>query len=87
MTNQKYSELTEVHFPSDKLDYKNRLVGFTVRFTDNGTDFRAYVQNARLVKNEWLDFGVRQRSKSFTSQKSAVAWAYSTANARISDLN
>ena len=86
MTNQEYSELTEVHLPSGKLDSKNRRIGFTVGFADNGTDFRAYVQNARLVKNEWCDFGVRQRSKSFTSQKSAVAWAYQTANKRIANL-
>jgi hypothetical protein len=43
----KYGELTETYMNSNVRDNKGREIGFIVGFRDNGTDFRAYVQNAR----------------------------------------
>ena len=85
MTNE-YGDITETHLRSGRFDSKNREIGYIVGFRDNGTDFRAYVQNARRVAGEWQEFGVQQRSKSFTSQAAATAWAYATAQGRIAKL-
>ena len=81
-----YGELTEATVRSGRFDNKDREIGFTVGFRDNGEDFHAYVQNARRVAGQWQDFGVIQRSKSFTSQAAATAWAYATAQKRIAAL-
>ena len=85
--NTEYGEVFEAHVRSGRYDNKNREIGYIVGFRDNGTDFRAYVQNARRVNGEWEEFGVQQRSKSFNSQESARAWAYATAHERISKLS
>jgi hypothetical protein len=82
----KYGELTETYMNSNVRDNKGREIGFIVGFRDNGTDFRAYVQNARRINGEWKDFGVRQRSLSFIDQPTATLWAYSTARERIAKL-
>lgn len=81
MTNE-YGEIFKNFLGTGVLDKKNREIGFVVVFRDNGTDFRAYVQNTRLIKGEWEEFGVQQRSKSFPSQAIATAWAYATAQVR-----
>jgi len=81
-----YGEVTETYMNSAKRDNKGREIGFIVGFRDNGQDFRAYVQNARKINNEWKDFGAMQRSKSFDCQAAATLWAYSTARQRISKL-
>ena len=82
-----YGDVTEINVRSGRFDSKGREIGFTVGFRDNGTDFRAYVQNARrITAHEWQDFGVIQRSKSFRSQAEATRWAYATANERIAKL-
>lgn len=92
MTNQtaapaaEYGDIFETAISSHRLDNKGREVGYIVALVDNGVDFRALVQNARRVNGEWVEFGVRQRSKSFTNQKDANRWAYATAAARIADL-
>jgi hypothetical protein len=78
-----YGELFENFLSTGKRDSKGREIGFIVGFRDNGEDFRAYVQNARRVNGEWVDFGVRQRSRSFPAQKFATCWAYATAQVRI----
>jgi hypothetical protein len=83
MTTATYGDLFENFLSTGKRDSKGREIGFIVGFRDNGEDFRAYVQNARLVNNEWVDFGVRQRSRSFPAQKFATCWAYATAQVRI----
>ena len=85
MTTQ-YGEVFESYLRSGQYDSKNREIGYIVGFCNNGTDFRAYVQNARRVNDDWKEFGVPQRSKSFSSQESATKWAYSTAKERISKL-
>lgn len=85
-TTQEYGELFEVFLKADVVDQANRPIGYIVGFRDNGTDFRAYVQNARFINGEWVDFGVRQRSKSFTSQEAATSWAYRTAHERIAKI-
>lgn len=64
------------------LDKKGREIGYVVVFRDNGEDFRAYVQNTRLIKGDWKEFGVAQRSRSFPSHELASAWAYATASVR-----
>lgn len=84
-------EIFETTLPAGKKDSAGREIGFTVGLRDNGVDFYAWVQNARLVKGtaingEWKDFGVSQRSKKFTSQDAARRWAYSTARDRIAKL-
>ena len=81
-----YGEITETYMNSGVRDNKGREIGFIVGFRDNGTDFRAYVQNARRINGEWKDFGVLQRSLSFTNQPTATLWAYSTARERIAKL-
>jgi hypothetical protein len=77
-----YGEITENYIGTGRKDDKGREIGYIVVFRDNGTDFRAYVQNARRVNGEWVEFGVKQRSKSFPSQSTATAWAYATAQVR-----
>ena len=86
MTATEFGETFENYLPAGKVDYKGRKIGFIVGLRDNGSDFRAWVQNARFVNGEWADFGVTQRSKSFSSQQAATSWAYSTARARIANL-
>ena len=85
MTNV-YGDVFEAHLGSNVYDNKNREIGYTVGFCNNGIDFRAYVQNARRIAGEWKDFGVIQRSKSFSSQQAATAWGYKTAKERIAKL-
>ena len=81
-----YGEIFENHIGTGKLDSKGREIGYIVGFRDNGTDFRAYVQNARRTQHGWADFGARQRSKSFRSQDEANRWAYATAHSRIASV-
>ena len=81
MTNE-YGEIFKNFIGTGVKDQKGREIGFVVVFRDNGTDFRAYVQNTRLIKGEWEEFGVKQRSRSFPSQAFATAWAYATASVR-----
>lgn len=83
---QAYGERFETVVESSKFDAKNRQIGYFVIFVDNGVDFRALVQNARKTKEGWVEFGVPQRSKSFSSQKAATTWAYATAKERINKL-
>jgi hypothetical protein len=80
---QAYGDIFLNFLSTGKTDSKAREIGFIVCFRDNGEDFRAYVQNARRVNGEWVDFGVRQRSRSFPSQRLATCWAYATAQVRI----
>jgi hypothetical protein len=77
-----YGEIFQNFIGTGVKDQKGREIGYVVVFRDNGTDYRAYVQNARLVDGEWQEFGVKQRSKSFPSQDLANAWAYATASVR-----
>ena len=86
MTTAAYGDIVEHHIGTGRRDSKGREIGYIVGFRDNGEDFRAYVQNARRVNGEWVEFGVQQRSKSFTSQKFAAAWAFVTAHARIAKI-
>lgn len=81
MTNE-YGEIFKNFIGTGVKDQKGREIGYVVVFRDNGTDFRAYVQNTRLIKGEWEEFGVQQRSRSFPSQELATAWAYATALVR-----
>lgn len=81
-----YGEITEIYVRSGRYDSKGREIGYTIGFRDNGKDFRAYVQNARRVAGDWQDFGVQQRSKSFTSQAAATTWAHATAQSRIAKI-
>ena len=85
-TTTEFGDLFENFLSTGKRDSKGREIGFIVGFRDNGEDFRAYVQNARLVNGEWVDFGVRQRSRSFPAQKFATTWAYASARVRIAKI-
>lgn len=72
-----------------KFDAKGREIGFAVGFSDDGVNFYAWVQASRRVggiQGDFHDFGVRQRSKRFDSQKAASTWAWRTANERIAKL-
>lgn len=83
-----FGEPFETFVGAGKKDGKGREIGFIVGFNDNGEDFRAWVQAARrTAPGEFTDFGVRQRSKGFTSQDAANRWAYAEARARIAKLN
>lgn len=81
-----YGDITQVFVRSGRYDSKDREIGYIVGFRDNGSDFRAYVQNARRVSGQWQEFGPSQRSKSFKSQAAATKWAYATANDRIAKI-
>jgi hypothetical protein len=86
MTTTEYSDITQSFVRSGRTDSKGREIGYIVALVDNGTDFRALVQNARRINGEWVEFGVKQRSKSFASQATATGWAYATAHARIASI-
>lgn len=81
-----YGDIIKNFMRTGVVDTKGREIGFAVVFRDNGTDFRAYVQNTRLIKGEWQEFGVPQKSKSFTSQDQANRWAYAAAKERIAKV-
>lgn len=87
MNTSEYGEIVLNYLRSGRWDSKGREIGYIVAFRDNGTDFRAYVQNARKINGGWEEFGARQRSKSFRSQNEATRWAYQTAQERISKLH
>ena len=86
MTTTQFSDITESYIRSGRTDSKGREIGYVVGLRDDGTTFYAWVQNARRVNGQWVEFGVQQRSKSFASQAAATAWAYATANTRISKI-
>ena len=81
-----FGDIFETYLSTGKRDSKGREIGFIVGFRDNGSDFCAWVQNARWVNGEWMDFGVRQRSRSFPAQKFATTWAYHAAKVRIAKV-
>ena len=81
-----YGDVFENHLGTGCRDNKGREIGYIVGLRDNGTDFRAYVQNARSAAGAWVEFGVTQGSKSFKSQAQATRWAYDTAHARIAKV-
>lgn len=72
---------------ANQVDDKGREIGFVVGFRDNGSDFYAWVQQARKTSRyDWIDFGPHQRSKRFDSQTAARQWAFSSAKDRISKI-
>ena len=79
-------EITESYVRSGRYDSKDREIGYIVGLRDDGTNFYAWVQNARRVDGQWKEFGVQQRSKRFPTQDEATRWAYATAQERISKL-
>ena len=79
-------EITEQYIPSGTKDNKGRFIGYIVGFRDDGANFYAWVQNTRRINGEWKEFGVRQRSKQFTSQAAATSWAFATVKTRIDKL-
>lgn len=80
---QAYGEIVETHLGTGSKDSKGREIGFIVALVDNGTDFRALVQNARRINGEWQEFGVRQSSKSYRSQAEATRCGFAIAKERI----
>ena len=83
----KMGDSFEQFIQSKKFDNKGRAIGYVVGLRDNGTDFYAWVQNARAdVSGGWVEFGVRQRSRKFNSADKAKSWAYRTAKDRIAKL-
>ena len=87
MANAEMGELFEAVVGSGKFDAKGREIGWTVGLRDNGTDFHAWVQSARRLRNgDFKDFGVAQRSKKFASLEASKSWAYATAKLRIAKL-
>ena len=83
---QPYNEITETYLPTGRKDFKGREIGFIVALVDNGTDFRALVQNARRINGEWQEFGVRQASKSYRSQAEATRCGFAIAHQRIANI-
>jgi hypothetical protein len=86
MEEAEYNDMTETYVRSGRWDKSGREIGFVVGLNNNGTKFAAWVQNARRIKGEWKDFGVRQKSKFFETQEAATKWAYQTAHERIAKL-
>lgn len=80
------NEALETFLRSTKTDAKGRIIGYIVGLRDDGVNFYAWVQNARMTNGNFYDFGVIQRSKCFTSQEAATRWAYATAKQRIAKL-
>ena len=81
-----FNNMLETWVGSGKFDSKGREIGFIVGTNDNGKEFAAWVQAGRKFANDFVDFGVRQRSKMFATQQAATTWAYSTAKQRIAKL-
>lgn len=81
-----YGERFETALDAGKTDQKGRRIGYLIILVDNGVEFRACVQNARLINNEWVAFGATQPSRVFPSQSYATDWAYRTAKSRIATL-
>lgn len=81
-----FTNRIETWLGSGKCDRKNREIGYIVGFSDNGTEFAAWVQNGRKANGTFADFGVPQRSKHFQTQNQATAWAYRTAKERLAKL-
>jgi hypothetical protein len=82
-------DIVESWVDAKKLDNKGRRIGFVAGFRNNGTDFFAWVQSARMENKsnaDWREFGPAQRSVKFTSQAAATSWAYQTARERIAKL-
>jgi hypothetical protein len=77
-----YNDMSETYIGTGRKDSKGREIGWIVGLNNNGTNFAAWVQNARKVNGEWKEFGVQQHSRSFPSQSLATAWAYATAQVR-----
>ena len=80
------TEAFETFLSSPKKDSKGRVIGYIVGLRDDGVNFYAWVQNARMTNGNFFDFGVIQRSKCFASQDAATRWAYATAKQRIAKL-
>ncbi len=85
-TTTQLGDISEIYLSTGKHDSKGRMIGFIVGFRDDGTEFFAWVQNARLVNGMWADYGVRQRSRSFPAQHFATTWAYAEVRVRIAKI-
>lgn len=86
-TNLELGDTFEEFVRSNKKDSKGRVIGYVVGQRDNGKEFYSWVQNARGLGNgEWVEFGVTQRSRKFSSKIAARDWAYRTAKERIAKL-
>ena len=86
MADATWGDIFEAFMGTGRKDAAGREIGYVVGLRDNGTDFAAWVQNARLVNGQWKEFGVQQPSKSFVNQERATTWAYATARARIAKI-
>lgn len=80
------SEAFETFLRSGKVDSKGRHIGYIVGLRELEDGVYAWVQNARCVAGVFNDFGVRQRSRKFSSMEQANKWAYATAKQRIANL-
>ena len=85
-TTTQLGDISETYLSTGKRDSKGRMIGFIVGFRDDGTEFFAWVQNARLINGMWADYGVRQRSRSFPAQHFATTWAYAAVRVRIAKI-
>jgi hypothetical protein len=83
-TEMTLGETLETFLTTNKFDDSDREIGFVIGLRDDTMNFYAWVQNTRRINGEWKEFGVRQRSKCFTSQEQATRWAYVEAGKRIS---
>jgi hypothetical protein len=81
-----YGPTFEAYMAAGRKDASGREIGYVVGLRDNGTEFAAWVQNARKANGIWVEFGASQRSKSFKSQAAATNWAYATAKERIAKV-
>ena len=81
------SEIFETFMRSGKVDSKGRHIGYIVGLREMDDGVYAWVQNGRSTPNDFIDFGVRQRSRRFDSMAQATKWAYATAKQRIAKLN
>jgi hypothetical protein len=75
-------------FRTGRWDSKNREVLYVRGHREELSTGKCYawVQNARRVKGEVVEFGVPQRSKLFPSTEAALRWTLQTANERTSKL-
>jgi len=85
-TEMALGEILETFLTTNKFDNSKREIGFVIGMRDDEVNFYAWVQNTRRVNGEWKEFGVRQRSKCFSSQQQATTWAYVEAGKRISKV-
>lgn len=80
------SDEETIHFASDKVDSKNRAIGYNVSVWSFKGVYYVAVQNTRTINNKVVEFGVSQRGKKCSSLDQAWTLGKQIARERIAKL-